>query len=104
MLLVNQGKNNIPVTWRQNPGKTAASKCNDPGNSDCYYCYGNSCLYGRKPSQGHIYMRNGNVGEFRYLCYTNQDRNAEVLCKGLGFPVYETNGGSSSQIKKEPGG
>ena len=98
--LVNQGKNNRPIIWQQNRGKSTASKCNDPGTRDCYYCYGNSCLFGTKPSQGYAYMRVGRNGDFKYVCNTNPDKNAEVLCKQLGYPVYETNGGSSPQIGK----
>ena len=90
----------MPVTWTKN-SQSNAYKC-DPKTRNCYFCYGNSCVYGKNPNLGIVYMRSRSGGEFGYLC-TDKESNAEVLCKELGFPVYDTNGATSSAIRISAG-
>ena len=71
-----------------NHGKTWDSTCN---GKRCF-CHGHACLVGQKANIGIAGMRTGDDVRLQYLCNidnTKKENTAEVLCKELGFSVYE---------------
>ena len=70
-------------------GNTWDSTCN---GKRCF-CHGHACLVGQKANVGIAGMRTGKHIRLQYLCNkgdTEKGNTAEVLCKELGFSVYET--------------
>ena len=70
-------------------GNTWDSTC----NSKRCFCHGHACLVGEKANFGIAGMRTGKHIRLQYLCNkdrTEKSNTAVVLCKELGFSVYET--------------